>query len=285
MAITAPDNEKAGAAGRHPSAGHRGTALFRIYAIINKQFSSEALFVMLTFRKGLKDGIPIALGYISVSFAFGMLAVEKGLPLWSPILLSITNFTGTGQFAGIDLISANAGLPEVIFTLLVINIRYMLMSLSLSQKLVRTMPVWQRMVLAFGNTDEIFGVCIRQSEPLPMRYMMGIILCSYSGWNAGTVLGVLASSALPSMVRAALGITLYAMFIAIIVPPARDSKPIMKVILFSVLLSCLFAYVPLISSLGSGWRITICGVISAGLAAWLFPLDIKDSGDEQEAAG
>lgn len=242
---------------------------------------------MLTFRKGFKDGLPIALGYISVSFAFGMLAVEKGLPLWSPILLSISNFTGTGQFAGIDLISSNAGLYEVIFTILVINIRYMLMSLSLSQRLDKDISVLQRMVISFGNTDEIFGVCIRQKEPLTMRYMMGIILCSYSGWNAGTVLGVLVSSALPAMIRTALGIALYAMFIAIIIPPARDSKPVMKVVLLSVLLSCIFRFVPVIQGLGSGWIIIICGVISAGLGAYFFPLALGDTGadaqDDREA--
>jgi len=240
---------------------------------------------MLTFRKGFKDGLPIALGYISVSFAFGMLAVEKGLPLWSPILLSISNFTGTGQFAGIDLISSNAGLYEVIFTILVINIRYMLMSLSLSQRLDKDVSVLQRMIISFGNTDEIFGVCIQQKEPLTMRYMMGIILCAYSGWNAGTILGVLVSSALPAMVRTALGIALYAMFIAIIIPPARDSKPVMKVVLLSVLLSCVFRFVPVIQGLGSGWIIIICGVISAGLGAYFFPLDIGCPADEEHNDG
>lgn len=241
---------------------------------------------MMTFRRGFRDGIPIALGYISVSFAFGMLAVEKGLPLWSPILLSISNFTGTGQFAGIDLISSNAGLYEVIFTILVINIRYMLMSLSLSQRLDKDISVLGRMIISFGNTDEIFGVCIQQKDPLTFRYMMGIILCSYSGWNAGTVLGVLVSSALPEMIRTALGIALYAMFIAIIIPPARDSKPIMKVVLLSVLLSCIFRFVPVISSLGNGWIIIFCGVISAGLGAYFFPVTVKDTDapDEQEVS-
>lgn len=229
---------------------------------------------MLTFRKGFKDGVPIALGYVSVAFAFGMLSVEKGLPLWSPVLLSVTNFTGTGQFAGIDLITSGAGLWEVAFTVLVINIRYILMSLSLSQRLVSNMPVWQRMIIAFGNTDEVYGVCMQNKEPLTMRYMTGIILCAYTGWNAGTVLGVLVSSALPLMVRVALGIALYAMFIAIIIPPARESRPIMKVILLSVLLSCVFTYVPGISMIGGGWRIIICGVISAGLGAYFFPLSM-----------
>ena len=147
------------------------------------------------------------------------------------------------------------------------------------------MPLWQRMVIAFGNTDEIFGVCLQQKEPLTMRYMMGIILCAYSGWNAGTAAGVLAGSALPAMVRTALGIALYAMFIAIIIPPARESKPIMKVIVLSILLSFVFSYVPSLSGLGNGWTIIICGVISAGLGAYFFPLTMKDDDlqDEQGA--
>lgn len=235
---------------------------------------------MMNFRKGFKDGIPIALGYLSVSFAFGMLAVEKGLPLWSPVLLSLSNFTGTGQFAGIDLIASGAGLWEVAFTILVINIRYILMSFSLSQRLPADMPVWQRMAVAFGNTDEVFGVCMLQTETLTMRYMMGIILSSYAGWNAGTVLGVLASSTLPAMVRTALSFSLYAMFIAIIVPPARDSRPIMKIVILAVALSFLLSYAPVVSGIGSGWRIIICGIVSAGLGAWFFPLDIDGSDGE-----
>ncbi len=238
---------------------------------------------MLTFQKGFKDGVPIALGYISVAFAFGMLAVEKGLALWSPVLLSITNFSGTGQFAGIDLISSNSGLMEVAFTILVINIRYILMSLSLSQRLVPDMPTWQRMLVSFGNTDEIFGVCIQQKEPLTMRYMAGIILCAYSGWNAGTVLGVLAGTSLPVMVRSALGIALFAMFIAIIIPPARESRAITRVIVLAVIISCILNFVPVVSGIGGGWRIIICGVLSAGLVAYFFPLSVKEADDGQEA--
>ena len=133
----------------------------------------------LTFSKGFKDGIPIALGYISVAFAFGMLAVSKNMPAWSPILISITNFTGTGQFVGMDLIVLGATCAEIACTLFIINIRYMLMSLSLSQKLSSEITLPQRLFIAFGNTDEIYAISMQQNGLLNFRYMFGIIICSF----------------------------------------------------------------------------------------------------------
>lgn len=179
----------------------------------------------LTFSRGLRDGLPIALGYISVAFAFGILAVEKGLPAWSPILISVTNFTGTGQFAGIDLIAAMASFAEIAFTLLIINLRYLLMSLSLSQRLEPGIGLGKRMAIAFGITDEIFAVAIQKESLLGGKYLAGLILSSYSGWVGGTVLGALASSLLPASLLSALGIALYAMFIAIIIPPGPEQPP------------------------------------------------------------
>lgn len=226
----------------------------------------------LTFSKGVKDGLPIAMGYLSVSFAFGMIALQKGLPAWSPILISITNFTGTGQFAGADLIAAGAAFAEIAVTLLIINMRYLLMSLSLSQRLSPKLSLWGRLLIAFGNTDEIFAVAMQQGRELNLRYMLGLIFCSYSGWVLGTVLGVFASSFLPPSVRSALGIALYAMFIAIILPAAKASKPVMRVVAISVVLSCIFFYVPVLSKLSKGWVIIICGIVSSALGAALFPL-------------
>lgn len=234
----------------------------------------------LTFLKGVNDGLPIALGYLSVSFAFGMLAISKGFPLWGPILISATNFTGTGQFAGLDLIIASAGYFEIGCTLLIINLRYALMSLSLSQKLSQEVTLWQRLLIAFGNTDEVFAVSIKQNKLLNFRYMMGIILCAFAGWISGTILGSAASSVLPETILSALGIALYAMFIAIIIPPARESSGVAKVIIISVLISCLLRYVPVINQLSSGWVIIICGVASSVLGALLFPMEKGVNADE-----
>lgn len=234
----------------------------------------------LTFRKGFKDGIPIALGYLSVSFAFGMLVISKDFPLWAPFFTSFTNFTGTGQFAGIDLIYAQAGYAEIALTLLIINLRYCLMSISLSQKLSDSITVPQKLFIAFGNTDEIFGVSMQQKGLLNYKYMVGIILCSFSGWVGGTILGSVASNILPETILSALGISLYAMFIAIIVPPARTSKIISGIIVVAITISCLFRYIPVLSGVSSGWVIIIAGVVSSGIFAILCPVGDSEGKNE-----
>ena len=137
----------------------------------------------LTFRKGLRDGIPICLGYLSVSFTFGMMVVENDLPAWIAMMISMTNLTSAGQFAGTELIIQGAMYVEVAITTFVINIRYMLMSLSLSQKVEERMTNWQRLVLSFGITDEVFAVAMQQKEAINSRYMSGLILTPYLGWS------------------------------------------------------------------------------------------------------
>lgn len=231
----------------------------------------------LTFYDGLKDGLPIALGYISVSFAFGILAVEKGLPLWSPILISLSNFTGTGQFVGVGLIASGAAILEIAFTIFIINIRYFLMSLSLSQKIPENISLWQRLVIAFGDTDEIFAVSMQKKEKLNFKYMLGLILCSFLGWNLGTLVGAIANNALPMSIRSALGIAIYGMFIAIIIPPATKLKPVAQVIIISLIMSCIFKWLPILNRLSSGWVIIICGIVSSAIGAYLHPEYIEDN--------
>lgn len=226
----------------------------------------------LTFAAGLRDGLPILLGYLSVSFAFGMSTVAKGFPLWLPTLISATNFTGTGQFVGVDLIYARAALAELAFTLLIINLRYLLMSLSLSQRLAPDVGFFKRLAIAFGNTDEIFAVAMQQEGALNFKYMLGLILSSYSGWVGGTILGSYASNVLPAALCSALGIAVYSMFIAIIVPPARKHNAVMRIVAIAVVLSCIFFWVPPFNALSSGWSIIICGVISSAYGAYFFPL-------------
>ena len=180
----------------------------------------------LTFRKGLKDGLPICLGYISVSFAFGMMATQGGLPVWVALLISMTNLTSAGQVAGTALILSGGLYVEIAVTTFVINIRYMLMSLSLSQKVDEAMTTLQRWVLSFGVTDEIFAVAMQQKGSINARYFSGLILTPYFGWALGTFLGAAATGILPESLRSALGIAIYGMFLAIIVPPARKLRPV-----------------------------------------------------------
>lgn len=236
----------------------------------------------LTFRKGLRDGLPICLGYLSVSFAYGMMAVEGGLPVWAAVLISMTNLTSSGQFAGTALIFAGGSFLEIGITTFVINIRYMLMSLSLSQKLDEKMSTLARSILSFGNTDEIFAVAMQQRGKIPSSYLSGLILTPYFGWALGTFLGAACTGLLPASVRSALGIAIYGMFIAIIIPPSRQSRPILITVVLSTAVSCLFAFTPVLNRLSGGWVIIICAVLAAGFAAYRFPIDEEPS--EEDAA-
>lgn len=235
----------------------------------------------LTFRKGVKDGLPICLGYISVSFAFGMMAVQGGLPVWVAMLISMTNLTSAGQFAGTALILTGGLYIEIAVTTFVINIRYMLMSLSLSQKVDAAMTNLQRWILSFCVTDEIFAVAIQQKGSINARYFSGLASMPYLGWTLGTFLGAAATGVLPESVRSALGIAIYGMFIAIIIPPATKTRPIAIVIFISAVLSCFFKWVPLFDQLSSGWVIIICAVIASAFAALRWPVDDAGEGEER----
>ena len=223
----------------------------------------------LTFKKGLIDAVPICLGYISVAIAFGVLAVQNKMPLWAPTLISITNLSGTGQFAGLDLIKATASFLEIACAIMVINARYFLMSVSLSQRLPQNINQWKRYLIAFGNTDEVFAVAMGQKLPLNFRYMMGLILCSLFGWTSGTVIGTFAGSFVPQVLTSAFGISLYAMFLAIIIPPATKSVPVT----ITIIVAAVFSFLLQFTNLSSGWIIIICGILASAFAAWKFPVE------------
>lgn len=229
----------------------------------------------LTFKKGLRDGVPIALGYFSVSAAFGMICVNNGLPMWAAPLISLTNFTGTGQFVGASLIATCTSVIAIILTLLVINARYFLMSISLSQRLSSKITLLGRLAIAFGNTDEIFAVAMQQNQVLNIRYMYGLILCSFAGWLGGTVTGTLVGSIMPIDLVSAMGIAIYAMFIAIIVPPLKKSKPIFVVVAIAAVLNCILTYTPALSSFGSSWGVIISGIVAAAVGAIAFPQEME----------
>lgn len=224
------------------------------------------------FRAGLRDGIPIALGYLSVSFTFGMLAVEGGLPVVYAVLISATNLTSAGQFAGLRLLLAGGGIAEMALTQLVINLRYALMSVSLSQKLHKSVRLADRLWIAFGNTDEIFAVASGQKAEVGKRYMAGLIFLPYCGWTVGTLLGAAAGMLLPEFVRSALGIAIYGMFIAIFIPPMKRDFAVTAVVLTAAGLSCLFACVPVLQKVSSGFVIILCAVAAAALGAVLKPI-------------
>lgn len=227
---------------------------------------------MDNYIKGFKDGIPIGLGYLSVSFTFGIMAVNMGIPVWIAVIISMTNLTSAGQFAGIGLIITGATYIEMALTQLIINLRYSLMSLSLSQKTDKSFNTVNRLLISFGITDEIFAVASGKNYELNKFYMYGLITAPYFGWTVGTLIGAAAGSILSESLRYALGIAIYGMFIAIIIPPAKRSTPILKVILFSVALSYILRYTPYLNKLSGGFVIIICTVIASALGAKLFPV-------------
>lgn len=224
------------------------------------------------FIEGIKDGIPICLGYFSVSIAFGMTAVLAGVPLWAAVMISLTNLTSAGQFAGTNIMIAGGTIPELALTTFIINIRYFLMSLSVSQKVDSKIKLWQRFAVAFGITDEIFAVSVQRKKDLTAIYMAGLILTPLLGWTLGTLTGAAATSLMPKAISDALGIALYAMFIAIIIPPARKEKSVLFTVVAAVLLSCIFAFIPFLKTLSSGWVIIIITLSVSAIAATLFPI-------------
>lgn len=228
------------------------------------------------FIFGAKDGLPIALGYLAVSFSFGITASSQGLPIWVSVALSALNLTSAGQFSALTLMCQSAPLAEIAAATFVINIRYLLMSIVLSQKLVK-LPLLSRMAIAFGVTDEIFTVASTKPKRVGLSYMLGLIAVPYIGWTLGTALGVAAGNLLGAAVSAALGIALYSMFIAIILPAARLDATIYLTVGIAVAISCLLTWVSAFSGISGGWSVILASVPAAAVAAWVFPR--KDDGE------
>lgn len=230
-----------------------------------------------TFGRGLKDGFPICLGYFFVSFGFGILAVKSGLPAWAATVISATNVTSAGQVAGVGVIAAGGSFLEIILTQLLINIRYSLMGLALSQNLSQEFTWYHRMLVSFGITDEIFGVAASHKDPIRPVYMYGMILIAAGGWVLGTLLGAVSGELFPARLTEAFGILLYGMFIAIIIPPIKEERANLILILIAAAVSCLIYYCfPMISG---GFSIIISAVIAAVILALAVP--VKEEEEEQ----
>ena len=225
-----------------------------------------------SFKQGITDGIPIALGYLAVSFTFGMMAVQGGLTIWQAVLISLTNLTSAGQFAGLDIIIAGGSLWEMALTQLIINLRYCLMSFSLSQKLRRDEPWGHRYGVAFGVTDEIFGVSASQEGRLSPWYNYGVMSMAIPGWTLGTLVGAVLGNVLPGFLVSALNVAIYGMFLAVIIPPAKKNKSVLGVVIGAMAISTVFAVVPVLNKVSSGFVIIITTLIVAGLAAHFSPI-------------
>lgn len=235
-----------------------------------------------SFLKGIKDGFPICIGYLSISFAFGIYACSCGLSVWEAVIMSITNLTSAGQLASVPIIVAGGTLAELAVSQLVINMRYALMSVSLSQKLGKTVRQFDRFIIAFANTDEVFAVASSQEGTVGRRYMYGLILTPPIGWTLGTLLGAAAGNILPPLLVSALGIAIYGMFIAIVMPKVKTERPTALCVCVAIALSCIFYYVPCLKTIPAGFTIIICAVVASGIFAYISPLNIAEEGDSNE---
>lgn len=225
----------------------------------------------MTFKKGFSDGLAIGLGYLSVSFSFGIMAVNSGLTWWQAILISVTNLTSAGQVAGVGIMASGGSPVEMAVTQLVINLRYSLMAISLSQKADSSMTVAARAADSYIITDEIFGLASMQDK-VGFRYMTGLGVLPVAGWTLGTLLGAISGNVLPAFVASSLAIGIYGMFVAIVLPVCRKSKTISIICIISVMFAVVFRYVPfLYAHVSSGFAIIICAVISALIGVFITP--------------
>lgn len=230
------------------------------------------------FKHGVIKGLPICFGYIPVAFTFGLMTAKYGMDMWLATFISFSNLTSAGQFAGIKIIAVGGSFVEIALTTLIINLRYMLMSFSLSQKIEKKASLVQRLIFGFGITDEIFAVASTEDGKISPYYMYGLIITPIAGWTFGTALGALISGALPTRLSEAMGIALYAMFIAIIIPPAKKSKPVVLCISVAILIGCTLRYVPVFNFISNGFQLIITTIITASIVAVICP--VKEVHDE-----
>lgn len=253
-------------------------SLFRAIMLLMKK--EENMLSNYTFVRGMRDGIPICLGYFAVSFALGIAGRGVGMNAVQAFVMSLTMVASAGQFAAITLIGAGAGIIEMITTTIVVNLRYLLMSCSLTQKLSPETKPLHRLALSYCMTDEIFGLSISVDGFLRPVYTYGITMISVSGWCLGTVLGVVAGNILPALVTNALGVAMYGMFLAIIIPPAKENHFLGALVAVSMAASGLFSILPYLKAISSGFRVIILTILIAGIAAVIHP--IEEPGDNPD---
>ena len=224
-----------------------------------------------SFLRGLKSGIPIGLGYLSVSFSFGIMAVSKGFHWWQAVIISMVTVTSAGQLAGIGIMVNPGQYIEMLISQLTVNVRYSFMAISLSQKTDSKFKGIYRWLLGFFITDEIFAVASNE-ESVSRSFFTGLSLIPWLGWTMGTLTGALLGNILPDELMSALCIAIYGMFVAIIAPKAKKSLSLLIVVLIAIALSCIFFYVPMLGEISSGISISVCAILAALIGAIFFPV-------------
>lgn len=233
------------------------------------------------FLRGFKAGLPIGLGYLSVSFTFGLNAIALGLNWWQAVIISLMTVTSAGQFAGIQIM-ANPGMYfEMLISQLTINVRYSFMSISLSQKTNRRFNRLSRWLLGFFVTDEIFAVASNE-ESVSRSFFSGLAVLPYLGWGGGTLIGALLGNILPARLMSALGLAIYGMFVAIVIPNTKKERSVLIVVLLSVAISCALYYLPGLNKISSGLAVSICAIIAAVVGAIFFPVKDDSSAETED---
>ena len=241
------------------------------------------------FLRGLRDGVPIGLGYFAVSFGIGISAHSAHLSVFQGFLLSFLNNASSGEYGGITIIASDSGFLIMAVMMLVVNARYMLMSCALSQHLSPDTPLIFRLIIGYDLTDELFGIAISQPGYLNVWYYIGAMCAAMPCWSAGTVIGVLLGNLMPVWAVSGFSVMLFGMFIAIIIPPARSIRPVLYSVLMAAAISSLFYFTPVLKDLSRGWVIILCAVLVSGLMAWRHPIKTQeeelpvDCGEQKEA--
>ena len=230
------------------------------------------------FLRGVKAGFPIGLGYLSVSFTFGLNAIALGLNWWQAVIISLMTVTSAGQFSGIKTMATPGLYFEMLISQLTINVRYSFMSISLSQKTDRRFNRLSRWLLGFFVTDEIFAVASSE-ESVSRSFFAGLAVLPYIGWGAGTLIGALLGNILPGQLLSALGLAIYGMFVAIVIPDTKKDRSVLFVVLLSAAISCALYYLPVLNQLSSGLAVSICAIVAAVIGAIFFP--VKDGGSSE----
>lgn len=232
---------------------------------------------MNDFLDGIKKSIPIFLGYFAVSFTFGIYCNNMGITPIVSFVMSLTELSSAGEFGGVELINKNALYAEIAAVVLIINLRYVLMSISLATHLDKDTKLYQKLVFGFGITDEIYALAIKEKKAITAKFMFGMMILPIVGWSVGTLLGTLSSKIIPTSVSTCFNLALYVMFICVIFPDAKESYKVLICIGVSALISCILYYIPFLNEhISLGFKLIIATITACTLMALLFPQEKKE---------
>lgn len=240
----------------------------KTYNDISKENSKYRL---REFTSGVKEGIPIAIGYIPIAITFGLISKSSGIPGFVSISMSFFIYAGASQFIGVNLMAVGASTMEIVMTTLILNFRHFLMTSSLSQRIEEKTPKKLLSILAFGVTDETFAVLsLRKEEKINPWLTLGLNFIAFSSWNVGTSIGIIIGDAIPKILSSSMGIALYAMFIGLLIPSIKNSRPVLIIAIISIAVSSLLHWIPIFSFISKGWSIIISTVTAASIGAVLY---------------